>query len=216
MQNQTQDQSEAVNAAIVAVKGQEPGTALAVKFTGPKPMQEKGEDGIRDTILELLDKPGAHLSDDALIDAVMNQWRCAPSADEMLDVVLDALDALVDEKQLARVVTCVVLTDLPAPTAVEGAHQDGGLTLDAVREGIVDALPDWPGASEDEGRLFGRLNHELNCDACAHHPESLDAFGKLFFGAVDALVDEGVIARVVTYVRLPGRPPVEEPVEEDQ
>ena len=208
MQNQTEHQSEMANVAIAVVKGQEP--VNAPPLTDANPMRDRDEARVRNAILELLDKPGAHIGHDGMIDTVMNQWPCEHSADETLDVVLDALDALVDEKQLARVVTCVVLTDLPAPAAVERIDQHGDLTVDEVREAILEALPNWPGAAQDEGTLFTRLNHTFNCQECAHEPESIAAFNKLFCDAVDMLVDEGVIARVVTYVRLSERPAEED------
>jgi hypothetical protein len=173
---------------------------------------------IRDVILvEKLGLPGDSMSEAALIDAVMANLAGARRNEERLDgevsteerwrtrlLAAEALDVLTDERLLARIETLVVLRPDAASTERPGRPSSRGSTPDDVRAMFNEEfLALGPGESMDRGEAFSRTNHAFNCEACAHDPAQLKEFAVVFDEALDDLIEDGCLAEIVWYVRLP-------------
>jgi hypothetical protein len=199
----------------------------AVRFsTGPNseqvpavPDASRDEDEefavIYDVILEdKLAQPGESMSEEALTEAVMVELTCPgcfevrperkEAAKQTRRLVAEALDALTDEGLLARVETLVVLRPDARPTEQPGRSSYEGITPDDIRALLnEELLAAGPGYSMDRGAAFSRTNHALNCLECAHDPAHLNEFAVVFDEAIEDLIEDGILAEIVSYVRLP-------------
>lgn len=169
-------------------------------------------------LVEKLALPGDSMTEDALNEAVMEALMCPSgiaarpernessmwTSPQTRRLIAEALDALTDEGLLARVETLVVLRPDAPPTERAGQPSYNGITPDDLRAVLnEELLAAGPGYSMDRGAAFSRTNHALNCLECAHDPTHLEGFAVVFDEAVDDLIEDGFLAQIVSYVRLP-------------
>jgi hypothetical protein len=154
-------------------------------------------------LIEKLRLPGESMSEEALTEAVVVDLTGTRFI-EAQRLVSKALDALTDEGLLARVETLVVLRSDAPPSGRDGWSSYDGITPDNIRAELNNQfLAVGPGSSMARSDAFARTNHALNCVECVHDPAQLEAFVTLFDEAVDGLIQDGFLAQIVSYVRLP-------------
>jgi hypothetical protein len=182
-------------------------------------MDSKGTfEPVKVILAEKLGLPGESMSEESLTEAVVFKLAGTRFDEERMEateasvvghfrvrlLVAEALDALTDEGLLVRVETLVVLRPDAPPTERPGQASYNGITADDLRAVLnEDVLVAGPGYSMDRGAAFSRTNHALNCAECAHDPAHVQGFAVVFDEAVDDLIEDGFLAEIVSYVRLP-------------
>jgi hypothetical protein len=157
-------------------------------------------------LLKKLHLPGESMSEEALmtlIEATVADLTGTTFIGAQR-LAAKALDALTDEGLMARVETLVVLRpDAPSTRRQEQPSYEA-ITADDVRAELNNQfLAAGPGFSMDRSEAFARTNHALNCEECVHDPAQLETFVQLFDEVVDDLIQDGFLAQVISYVRLP-------------
>jgi hypothetical protein len=196
--------TEHAHARLIAAKGVDdtvPNAARSLPRTETKQPLVLGD--ALQLLGEKLRLPGESMSEEALTEAIVDDLT-GTTFIEAQRLVARALDALTDEGLLARVETLVVLRPDAPPTGRCGEPPYEGTTPDDVRTELnKQFLAAGPGSSIDGSDAFAQTNHALNCVDCVHDPAQLEAFATLFDEAIDDLIQDGFLAQIVSYVRLP-------------